>query len=600
MKWILFIYLLSLLSCTSSNERAAWRVAEQSVTNRKELVYFLEYYKKGNDRERYKAACFLIENMPNKYSISEDGRNMIYDVDVVKADSLIKSLEYSFDLKKHSPFLKDYTFEQFCEYVLPYRIANEPLQFYWKWDCVKRFGNGSSEDIIMAARNINAMIKVGISPEFYRDPQKSYSTLMQAGYGKCDDRATLLVMALRSVGIPAAFEFVPYWGSSNNGHSFCSLILSDGRVIPFQNSIDSERNAILYRKVPKIYRKVYSIMGSYDCNHELSNPFLFFDILDVTEKHSVDSRKVQLRSELNESLIYLSVFAPFKWVPVAVSNSRNFYHVGTGTNCDSIERVDEAVSLGKGILYLPSRLSADTILAISEPIIVSNDSIRILDIDTLCKGQITLERKFPLNKRIVHFARNMLRGVFEGANKADFSDAQELYEIVETPFSRMQKILIDDNRTYRYIRYRRPQGTFSIAELRLSDVAGNPLAFEPIACEAILKGDALAKVFDSNLLTYFEVNGGMDLWVGVDLKESRKITSIEFAPRNDDNAISPDDLYELYYWNRGWIYVGSKIADGYSISFDNVPLNALFWLRDITKGREERPFTYEDGHQVWW
>jgi hypothetical protein len=32
----------------------------------------------------------------------------------------------------------------------------------------------------------------------------------------------------------------------------------------------------------------------------------------------------------------------------------------------------------------------------------------------------------------------------------------------------------------------------------------------------------------------------------------------------------------------------------------NMPTNALFWLRDLTKGKEERPFTYENGQQVWW
>ena len=27
---------------------------------------------------------------------------------------------------------------------------------------------------------------------------------------------------------------------------------------------------------------------------------------------------------------------------------------------------------------------------------------------------------------------------------------------------------------------------------------------------------------------------------------------------------------------------------------------ALLWLRNLTKGREERPFTYENGRQIWW
>ena len=32
----------------------------------------------------------------------------------------------------------------------------------------------------------------------------------------------------------------------------------------------------------------------------------------------------------------------------------------------------------------------------------------------------------------------------------------------------------------------------------------------------------------------------------------------------------------------------------------NVPKNGLFVLKDITKGQEQRIFTYEDGRQVWW
>ena len=33
---------------------------------------------------------------------------------------------------------------------------------------------------------------------------------------------------------------------------------------------------------------------------------------------------------------------------------------------------------------------------------------------------------------------------------------------------------------------------------------------------------------------------------------------------------------------------------------DNVPTNALLLLRNHTKGKEERIFTYENGEQVWW
>ncbi len=91
--------LLLLLGCTSSSEKLAWEIANNSPTNKKELTRFLEHYKTNKDKDKYKAACFLIENMPNKYSINGKEQK-ICDIDIVKADSLIKSLEHSFFLKE--------------------------------------------------------------------------------------------------------------------------------------------------------------------------------------------------------------------------------------------------------------------------------------------------------------------------------------------------------------------------------------------------------------------------------------------------------------------------------------------------------------------
>lgn len=59
---IILVFLL--LSCTSSSERIAWIVANQSA-NKSELTHFLDYYKTKNNRDKYKAACFIIENIPN-------------------------------------------------------------------------------------------------------------------------------------------------------------------------------------------------------------------------------------------------------------------------------------------------------------------------------------------------------------------------------------------------------------------------------------------------------------------------------------------------------------------------------------------------------
>lgn len=598
---LFFVSVLFLFGCTSSSEKAAWNIAENCSINKKELVDFLTYYKENGDNEKYRAACYLVENMPNKFSVSGSGPIRTYDIDIVKSDSLIQSLEYSFRLKEETPYLKNYTFEQFCEYILPYRIANEPLQYYWKWDCVKYYGDGDSDDMITAARNINARVKLSQSPEFYKDPLKSYATLMQDGYGKCDDRSTLVVMALRSAGIPASFEFVPYWGSSNNAHSFGSVILPNADVISFQNDDENSENGLPIRKMPKIYRKVYTIypkQSSASTALGYPEPFANCDILDVSSIHHINSREVIVNVKKDQTT-YLSVFSPTEWIPVAISTDGVFQNMGTGTQKGQ-EESEEAFELGDGILYLPSVYINDEIASISFPIIVSDDSIRQLCPDTLHHETVTLTRKYPLNKRIVGFAQSMIGGVFEGANRTDFSDAEELYKIAGTPESKMQKVKISTDKNYRYIRYRKPKGTFSIAEFSLCQPDGTPLSFHPIACEAIHEDSTMTTIFDNNPLTYYQVSGGIDLWIGADMHRATKVGAIVFTPRNDDNSVVPTDNYELLYWNNKWSSLGQKISTGDAVVYNNVPKKALLWLRNLTKGREERPFTYENGRQIWW
>lgn len=146
MKNIVMMLLLAAFVCGCASNRyedGAWEVAETSATNGDELSRFLKHYRDGGDREKYKAACFLVCNMPGKYSVAE-GRP-VYDVDVVKADSLVRSLEASFALRESSPYLKDYSFGQFLEYMLPYRVANEPLEYGWKEDCPKHFFPGEGD-----------------------------------------------------------------------------------------------------------------------------------------------------------------------------------------------------------------------------------------------------------------------------------------------------------------------------------------------------------------------------------------------------------------------------------------------------------------------
>ncbi|HZE84256.1 MAG TPA: hypothetical protein VE035_08095, partial [Puia sp.] len=64
--------------------------------------------------------------------------------------------------------------------------------------------------------------------------------------------------------------------------------------------------------------------------------------------------------------------------------------------------------------------------------------------------------------------------------------------------------------------------------------------------------------------------------------------------------IEKGDSYELCYWLNGWVSMGRQVADKNYLVYDRAPSNALFLLHDLSKGRQERIFTYQNNQQVWW
>ena len=108
----------------------------------------------------------------------------------------------------------------------------------------------------------------------------------------------------------------------------------------------------------------------------------------------------------------------------------------------------------------------------------------------------------------------------------------------------------------------------------------------------------LAKhVADGDPLSYYlSLDKGGE--VVVDLGRVAVIDCLEYMPRNDDNFISPGDIYELFCHagTEGWKSLGKQRADTTCLDWI-VPDNALFWLRDLTRGREEHIFFMQNRRQ---
>ena len=113
--------------------------------------------------------------------------------------------------------------------------------------------------------------------------------------------------------------------------------------------------------------------------------------------------------------------------------------------------------------------------------------------------------------------------------------------------------------------------------------------------------DTKEKVFDGDILTMFNapIDGGA--WVGMDFKYPVKLSKIEYVSRGDGNSIEIGNVYELLYWRDGhWNSLGKQDAKSMSLYYPEVPQGSLFLLRNLTKGKDERIFVYENDQQIWW
>ena len=266
----LFLLFLTACSVVDSGEQRLESALEFAGKNRGELEKVLEHYK--DDSQKLEAAKFLIRNMPHWYSyegapldslknilatayknpkvgdMSEIGGSQwryypfeslpkVYDAQVIKADYLIDNIDKAFDDWKSYPWNKHLSFEDFCELLLPYRIANEPLT---NWRSLYKAYYGSlldslyrGSDVVEACRIINEHISQQ-RIEYYSHfsaPHLEATFLFSTKFGTCRERCDIGLYAMRSCGIPVAIDAFMY--ANHTSHQWLALRDTTGRYIQF-------------------------------------------------------------------------------------------------------------------------------------------------------------------------------------------------------------------------------------------------------------------------------------------------------------------------------------------------------------------------------
>lgn len=323
----------------------------------------------GRDRWRQRQAeQFLLENMPG-YGWTEDflldartgdtipftpydyenlyrakdtldllkrscrGVHAVYrDSELLSRDSVATLVRDAIALWQSSPYARGVGFDDFCEYLLPYRAGKEPLDLSYRDTIRRRYAHvfdSVGADPIAAACAINNDIKNWMifdlrSHALLSEP--SVAELMQEGKGSCRAISALFVQIMRTMGIPAAIDECPVWAHRNSGHEWTVVMDTTGKWHTFE---PAEFNPEGFRSVgpntrtPKIYRRTYSFDDAfYPPADQADIPTLFktFNRRDVTREYvPVSDVTVTPDRNLDKSngILYLTVFNAEQWRPVA-------------------------------------------------------------------------------------------------------------------------------------------------------------------------------------------------------------------------------------------------------------------------------------------
>lgn len=602
--------------------------------NRSELQAVLDHYRSTGEKLKYKAAEFLIGGLDGKFTL--DGPFMDYYYYLL--DSIHKSRSYNryvFEAFNDSIFSEmsivpqvsikedlrnissaflikriddafslwggidryNMEFDDFCEYLLPYRIGTEVLE-----DWFTEYRDFFGPDILTGSPvefSRTIMDKLPEAHDYSRYPKAmptlKPSVMLYTEGGSCYDYAVAYADAARAYGIPIAVDFTPQWANHSGGHAWCSIVDNYGTY--YWEANQEARPAMendFWFKLVKAYRRTYypqseslaMRLGAGNVPHLLDDAC----IKDVTDTYipTVNVIVDSLFEANKSSFVFMSVFNNKDWVPIAGAKRLN--------------REAKFEKIGYPAVFLPVYFKEGVISPAQYPLIVDSTGIhRRMSPEINNLRSVRIDRKY-MDYRAMEFVDSLRGGVFEFSNNESFKDAYRLH-IPDTVSYNYQTLQVEG--TYRFVRFIPKQsndrGNISEIELYSSDsrkLDGTIIGTYDEPSESY----SMDKAFDGEPLTYVENQGNWHPWIGMDLGHPTYIEKICFLARSDDNFIRDGQIYELCYWDQRWVSLGIKVGNRQtqSLIYDNVPDNALLLLHNLSCGTEERLFTYDNGKQVWW
>ena len=438
-------------------------------------------------------------------------------------------------------------------------------------------------------------------------------------------------MALRAAGIPVAVEYNSAYCIWEGRHFMVAVREPDGTWCPF--SPEYGLPAPTSRDFPaclNLFRLHFS--------RQADNPY------------SLRAPGEPLPAELADPCIedvtatYLPVGRVEVSVPSTVPSPRRLAYLATFRRneglrpvtwgvVDSLTRRAEFAHVVGGNLYFPTWCDDfGRLRPAGRPFWLAQDSTRAggYCVDSLPqssgrRAHVVLRRKFPLKAKLLEQARRMAGVVVLGSDRKDFAVADTLARLGEVASPYWADLPLQVSRPYRYYRVSAPAGyrhlhmgelqfltrrsygyantmaptalvAHSPADTARLDTAWVRLVDEPLAkCK-------WKKEYDGNVQT------APDRWPDVTLRlgEAQWVHAVRYAPKSAANTVERGHLYRLRRWDdaKGWTTEWMRPARHAFLEAD-LEVGALYWLSDLTSGKEELPFYIDAmGRQVfphaWW
>lgn len=427
--------LLSILLLTYCQSKYDEKIFNQSLAlagnNRTELEEVLKHYK--NDPLKLQAAEFLIVNMFGSFAQNEEiigictpfyndydslAKEYGYEMNAergkkidslwndfsnkhsklhslpfqsdlqnISEEQLISEIDLAFKAWKENVYSRDCSFDEFCEYILPYRringlVIDDARKTFYE----RHHGNYFTQpgkDMIDEADSLLYEYRHLTHSQFWgtQIPILTASTLEYLRHGLCEHRCWYNSLLFSSLGLGVAVDFVPAWGNRNNNHTW-NVLIKDGKSYAFEAFWDQDRwkyKRIYNNKtfdydwgrfrLAKVYRHSFKNYFEGPITDKLVKPedipalFKNFKKKDVSHEY-FDTVNITLPLQNippDTRYAYLCVWNYHDWQPVQwgrIKRGKAVFH-----------------GMGKDVIYLPCYYKNGTLTYAGEPFLLNAEGV---------------------------------------------------------------------------------------------------------------------------------------------------------------------------------------------------------------------------------